>query len=748
VTAILDELLSLRARGGPLAALSAADLAELAGEVAETRLAVGDYLMRAGEAGDDVYVVLAGTLEALAAPAGGEESRLATLGPGELVGEVVLVVGGARQASVRAVEDSRLARLSRAGFDRLLERSPETWRHVTELVLRRLRRRELLPHLDALFGPFDAGERDELDRLEAAIDYLTLHRGEELFRLGDEPDAAYVVLDGALRAVVPDGEGGERVVAELRRGRTVGDLAMITDARRTATVYALRDSDLARIPRESFVALIERRPRAALRLARTVVVEATRRDAGVARRQGAGGTLGLLAAGPSAPVDVIARGVVERLAPYGGALLLTSAAVDAALGRPGIAQASEADPAHLRLTQWLYEQEERHRHVVLAADSTWTRWSERCARSTDRLVTVADAAAPPAPGELEMRLTSALLAGRDPHRSLVLVHPPATERPRGTASWLDVRNVDDVFHVRRDDGRDLDRLARSLGGRAVTLVLGGGGARGFAHLGVFRALAELGVPIDRVGGASIGSTMAIPIALGFDPESALKAVREGFASVLDYTLPLASLLAGRRIARAIERYTTGLAIEDFWLPYFCVSTNLTTAKTVVHRRGEVVRAVRASVSIPGVLPPVPHGDDLLVDGGVLDNLPIDAAREIDPHGVMLAIDVAPPRGPAARSDYGTSVSGWRLLADRFLPGRRAAPVPGIGVTLLQSQVVGASRARQRMLELGLADFYLNIHVKGVGMLAFDKVDRAERVGYEESFAPLRDWASSSGLLDG
>jgi predicted acylesterase/phospholipase RssA len=156
----------------------------------------------------------------------------------------------------------------------------------------------------------------------------------------------------------------------------------------------------------------------------------------------------------------------------------------------------------------------------------------------------------------------------------------------------------------------------------------------------------------------------------------LALVREGFTSLLDYTLPLASLLAGRRITRAIERYAADWEIEDLWIPYFCVSTNLTTARTVVHRRGEVVRAVRASVSIPGVLPPVPDGADLLVDGGVLDNLPVEVARELDPHGTIVAIDVAPPRGPSARDDYGQSVSGWQLLRDRLLPWRRAAASTG------------------------------------------------------------------------
>ncbi|MCM2270511.1 MAG: patatin-like phospholipase domain-containing protein [Thermoanaerobaculia bacterium] len=741
--ALLDELLALRAGGGPLAALSAEDLAQLASETVEIRCAAGELLLRAGEEGDDVYVALAGALEAFVpAAAGGEAQRLAAIGPGELVGEVVLIVGGSRQASVRAVADSRLARLTRASFDRLLERSPETWRHVTDLVLARLRRRELMPHLEALFGPFAPEEGETLRRLADSVEHRTLRRGEELFRLGDAADAAYVVLDGALRAAVPDAERGEREVAEFRRGRTVGDLALVSGAARTATVYAVRDSDLARIPRAAFLELIERRPTAALKVAQSIVVAATRRDAAAERRRSAGGTLGLLAGGPSAPVEEIARELAARLAPHGGARLVTSDDVDAALGRHGIAQAAESEPTHLRLTQWLFEQEQRHRHLILVADPTWTRWSERCARSTDQLVTIADATQPAAPGELEARLTSSLLPGRDPRRSLVLVHPAATERPRETSRWLRERNVDDVYHLRRGDEAGLGRLARLLGGRAVSLVLGGGGARGFAHLGVFRALAELGVPVDRVGGASIGAAMALPVALGFDPERSLAHVREGFSSLLDYTLPLASLLAGRRITRAIERHAAGWEIEDLWIPYFCVSTNLTTARSVVHRRGEVVRAVRASVSIPGVLPPVPADGDLLVDGGVLDNLPIGVAREIDPHGTIVAIDVAPPRGPAAKRDYGNAISGWRLARDRVLPWRRAAPVPGIGVTILQSQVVAASRARQQLLDQGVADLYLNIHVKGVGLLAFDQVDRGARVGYDESIGPLRDWAAA------
>jgi predicted acylesterase/phospholipase RssA/CRP-like cAMP-binding protein len=745
---LLAELLALRARGGPLAALSAEDVARLAGEIGEARCGAEEFLLRAGDAGDDVYVVLEGRLEALAPSVDGAGRVLAEIGPGELVGEVVLVVGGTRQADVRAVVETRLGRLARASFDRLLERSPETWRHVTELVLSRLRRRELLPHLDRLFGPFAPEEGEILRRLEEGIEHRSLRRGEELFRLGDGADAAYVVLDGALRAAVPDAERGERVVAELGRGRTVGDLALVTGAARTATVYAVRDSDLARIPRASFLELIERRPRTALHVAQTILAELADRGAMSARRRGGGGTIGILPAGPTAPAAEVAVALVGELAAHDSALLLTSEGVDAELGRAGIAQASESEPSHLRLASWLFEQEEEHRHVVLLADPDWTRWTERCARSTDHVVAIADAAAAPEPGELEGRLTSSLQRSRDPRRSLVLVHPPGTARPVGTARWLDVRNVDAVYHLRRGHAGDLARLARILGGRAVGLVFGGGGARGFAHLGVYRALEELGIPVDLVGGASIGATMALPIARGDDAAGALAAARRAFSSLLDYTLPLASLLAGRRITRALDREFEGWEIEDLWLPFFCVSTNLTTSRTVVHRRGSVTRAVRASVSIPGVMPPVPAGHELLVDGGVLDNLPIGVMRELNPHGLVLAIDVAPPRGPAAKRDYGTHVSGWRLLADRLLPWRRAAPVPGIAATILLSQVVAAGAARQRMLDEKLADFYLNVHVRGVGLLAFEQVERGARVGYEESIGPLGEWAASRGLLRG
>jgi len=358
-------------------------------------------------------------------------------------------------------------------------------------------------------------------------------------------------------------------------------------------------------------------------------------------------------------------------------------------------------------------------------------------------VTVAEATAEPAAvGTLEERAGVREVPEREPRRTLLLLHPEGVDLPRGTSRWLAVRDVDEVLHLRRGEAADLPRVGRILAGREVGVVFGGGGARGFAHLGVLRALEELGVPVDRIGGASIGAPVTVPTAQGADAARALEIIDRSFRALLDYTLPLASLLAGRRITAAIERHMAGLDVEDLPVPYFCVSTNLTTARSTVHRRGPLARAVRCSVSIPGVLPPVAIGSDLHVDGGVLDNLPIEALRTISPGATVLAIDVAPPTGPEARDDFGLAVSGWGLALERFRPGRRRRRIPGIAATILHSQIVAANRARARMLEEGLPDFYRNIHVRGVGLLDFEKVRPVAKIGYEDAIEPLREWVAN------
>jgi predicted acylesterase/phospholipase RssA len=288
---------------------------------------------------------------------------------------------------------------------------------------------------------------------------------------------------------------------------------------------------------------------------------------------------------------------------------------------------------------------------------------------------------------------------------------------------------------------DAARVARLVTGTGTGIVLGGGGARGFAHIGVYRALVELDVPIDAVAGASIGGILGAGIARGFSPDSLHKQVVEGFSDVLDYTIPVVSMVKGERITREIDKVFAGIDIEDLALPFLCVSTNLTSSRQTVHTAGPVTAATRAGLAIPGVIPPVPSEGELLVDGGVLDNLPIGPLHATGLVDTIIAIDVAPRLGPRARTDFGLSVSGWKALRSKF--GRRKKVYPGISSVLLRSMIVGSMEQRDHYLEAGLVDLYLTPNLRGISLLAFDQVDKVAEAGYEAALPGIQEWLAGS-----
>ena len=269
------------------------------------------------------------------------------------------------------------------------------------------------------------------------------------------------------------------------------------------------------------------------------------------------------------------------------------------------------------------------------------------------------------------RSTAALAAApakTQAERWLAVIQPAGAARPTGGGELADLLGVERVVHVREGTPPDLHRLARLVSGRATGLVLGGGGARGFAHLGVWRALVELGIDVDAIGGASIGAPLGAAMALQLKPDELVTMSTELFRGLLDYTVPIVSLVKGRRISRNIATVFDGIDLRDLWLPFFCVSTNITRSRLEVHDRGDAATAIRASVALPGILPPVTVGGDLLVDGGVLNNLPCDVMRATGTVGHLIAVDLAqagpgvagrcrllPRRGPAGGTCPAVSV---------------------------------------------------------------------------------------------
>jgi len=727
-----------RIKQGVLGQLSEGERSTLLEYAIEQRCAAGDLLVRAGDPGDRIWLILEGVVLIESEAAAGKRSFNEERGPGELVGMLAFFTGDNNHRAVRCTKDSRFAVLPRQSYDALLSNNPLLWRRLQEIGLQCMREFQLSVHLDSLFGPFGIMLPHVLKDLEDETEWISLRSGETLYRQGDQPDGAYVLMAGRLQMATETGGGEEVISNTVIAGETVGEVAVLTGKPQAHTVYAARDSELAHLSNYGFTVMLQRNTKAIYNVSRIL---GERLANGPVERDPSRSPIrciSLIQASPEVDLAQFARELETEIGVFGSTLHLTSGAVESALAAPGISRAGENEAMGLRLTQWLHSQESAWRYLIYRGDPDWNDWSARCVRQSDEVVVVADGASEPCLQQLESRLSGPRQRWR-----LVLLHPADLERPRNTAHWLQGSSPQSVFHVRRGHRGDLSRLARILTGNAVSLVLGGGGARGFAHIGVCRALEELGVPVDMVGGTSMGAPIAGILAQGSNSDELNIRCREAYHNIIDLTLPLVSLLAGARISATIGKQTGDWDIEDYWLPFFCVSASLTTAQPVIHRRGNSWRAIRSSVSIPGVLPPVAQDREYLVDGGLLNNLPVDIMREMNPFGTVIAVDVTPPRGPVPGSDYGTGLSGWHLLLGRLLPWRKTQSAPSIATTMLQSMVAGSALKRQQILEQGLADVYLNINVKGVGMLQFDAQDRAAQLGYDSAIGPLRAWADRS-----
>ncbi len=697
----------------------------------------GEHLVETGEVAETLYVVLSGHFAALAEPGDTDDAALARLDPGAVIGEIAVLSGARRSATLRALEDAEVAAIDGERFITLLEREPALGVQLARTASDRLLATRLRRHLAELFPDADV---TELAATVERSDIVTVAPGEVLFSEGDESDAAYVVVSGRVRVLQRDRDGSiVEPVGEVGTGELIGEHALLADAPRPATVVAARRSHLARLPRSSIETLLLAYPATLLAVVRRLVArqEDARHEYDRARMDNA--AIAVVPTAPEVAATPLVAALADVLARTGSARVVAAADVDAAVGLEGAAQAHRGEAAELRVERFLDELEAETDLLLLVADPERTAWSERCIDRADQVLLVADAAGDAEPTSSER----ALLPLRHlPHQriTLLLHHPADADRPHGTAAWLADRDVDDHLHLRAGHTDDIERLARYVRGRSVWLVLGGGGAKGFAHLGLVRAMGEVELPIDGIASASVGAALGALVAMETPVEDLVDRTTELFRRVLDYTIPVSGIIAAERIARAIERGVEGRDIEDTWLPYRCVSTNLTHSNTVVHRRGDLQRAMRASLSIPGVMPPVAFGDDLHVDGGVMNNLPVDVARRETPGGIVIASDVAPVLGPTAKGDHGLYVRGGGVLARRFTPGMKAPRVPRLMPTLMRSMLVAAAQARDRGIEAGLADLHLQFELRGVGLLAFDVVGPVAERGYEESVDALRTFA--------
>lgn len=382
----------------------------------------------------------------------------------------------------------------------------------------------------------------------------------------------------------------------------------------------------------------------------------------------------------------------------------------------------DAAEAADKTSSWFAEQETASHFVIYLADNDNRDWRELCVRQADALLQLARARSAPSPWA-ERACQGTLQALHRP-RHLVLFHARGAIEWGCGAAWLAAAPGARLHHWCTRS--DIERIARLVAGRSLGLVLSGGGARGFAHIGVVRALREAGVRIDSVGGTSIGAIIAAGVAAGWSDEEMVERYRRAFVAgrpLSDYTFPFVAMTSGRRVSELLQQAFGERHIEDLMLPFFAVSANLTSGDAMTHRNGLLWYWLRASSAIPGVLPPLFHDGQVLVDGAVINNLPTDVMRE-QAVGDVVAVDIGADDVLHAGVEEYASPHGWRLLLDKLRAPRR----PGVVDILLRAGMVNSKAANAD--RRAKASLLLAPPVTGVGLLDWTAYERAIELGYQ------------------
>lgn len=580
----------------------------------------------------------------------------------------------------------------------------------------RLRLRKVLQRAP-LFADLDP---TGLAAVERELTLLVLPGGAPLFRQGEPADAVYVVASGCLGVFrhEEEGESAEPIlIAEVPPGDLVGEMSLLSHGKRTRSVAALRDSEVWRLAQTSFNTLTAQHPEVLPALMRSVVAR-NALETGKRRRQPR--TFAILPSGPDVPAARFAVMLADALGRIGNQVqMLGPESVD-------------------REPEWFSRCEMESSFVLYRADPTLTPWTELCLRQADCLVAVrnADNDFPTKlPFEVETAQSGAVFHRR---RELVLLHEGHDPRPGSTAPLLAGGLYGHHHHVRIDIHSDIDRLARLLTGHAVGVVMAGGGARAFTHIGVVKALRECRVPIDLVGGTSMGAIVAAGVASRWSDQELDERFRKAFVDtnpLSDYTLPLISLFAGRRVTRLLRAAFGEKDIEDLILPFYCVTANLTTSNADIHTVGRLWRWLRASVSIPGVLPPFNEAGEVHVDGGVIDNFPVRAMRRLG-RGVTIGVDIDTGGALAAGAGVEEPWSAWQFFRRLIWKRNETLPIPSIVRILLRSALVAStSRAAE---DRGASELLIVPPMNHIDLLDWTSFDAAIELGYRTTMERLEE----------
>jgi predicted acylesterase/phospholipase RssA/CRP-like cAMP-binding protein len=725
------------------------------------------------------------------------QKSLFLIKPGGIAGYIGTISSYRSFTDVTAKTDVHVGFLPRASLERFADKYP--------IVLLTMAKRltSLLPRL--------------LLHIDFALEWVQVNAGQVIHHQGDDSDAIYLVLNGRLRSVLEKDDGSMRVVGEYGQGESIGELEVMTESRRPATLHAIRDTELAKFPRSLFNSLAQEHPGITIQITKLIaqrmraLIDDPLLERGSQRACVAGSnnvssslnlrTVAILPVTAGVPVVEFGNRLLTAFTQIGinnGVTSLNQAAILNVLGRHAFSRMGK-----LKLSQYLADLEEKFGMVLYIADTSVNApWTQTCISQADCILLVGLAEGSPSVGEYERFLLGMKTTAR---KELVLLHAERYCPPGRTRKWLKNRvwingghhHIQMAFRttpeatphpqtrrfgstikqrvqviqaeIQKYTSRrvrqtpsysaetpykgDFYRLARRLCGRSVGLVLGGGGARGISQVGIIRALEEAGIPIDIVGGTSIGAFIGALYARDADVlpmygRAKKFAGRMGsmWRFALDLTYPSASYTTGHEFNRGIFKTFGNSQIEDFWLEFYCNTTNISKSRSEIHTSGYVWRYVRASMSLAGLIPPLCDEGSMLLDGGYVDNLTVAHMKSLGAD-VVFAIDVGSVDDDTPQQ-FGDSLSGFWAAMNRWNPFSSYPNPPTLSEIQARLAYVSSHDALERA-KTTPGCLYMRPPIDAYGTLEFSKFDEIYELGYaygKEFLAKVRENGDLKGVV--
>ncbi|MBK1720260.1 patatin-like phospholipase family protein [Thiocystis violacea] len=558
---------------------------------------------------------------------------------------------------------------------------------------------------------FEGVPRADLEILLEDISEWRLNRGQFLMEGGIQ-SGVFLLRSGAALTSVAGAHGETLDMMPLEPGDIVGGLAALTRMPFALDVQATRETLVLRIDEAVFLRFMSASHQGALQVMR-YISRWLMRSMRPPRRPRTGQNIALVAVAEGIDLDALGRGLAEYLATQPLAVELIT---------PSTAPASAEVVCAIEAVNDV---------VIMTTAPEDPEWTNRAIANADRVLLV-DAAGQPSRAEPNF----ASIRGSAGHPSIDLVTIQAADAayPGLSERWKGRQDLEERMNIRQGDRADLEFLARMLVGRAVGLVLAGGGARGYIHLGVVRALREAGIPIDMVAGTSMGGIIGATVAYGWPHEAIAEALAGVFSRnspVGDYTLPVISLVRGHRVSQRLRQTFGDLRLEQVWRPYWCVSTNLSQGRPFIHEDGPAWRALRATSALPGILPPVVIDGSVLVDGAILNNFPVDIMRRRG-RGLVIGANIKADNKFLSTLDDITALGAW----SRF---RRSRGQP-VNIFSIMSRTATISSLQQTQYCRGLADLLIEPPADDVGLFDWKALDRLAERSYRHTADRLEQGA--------